>query len=55
MSSSSPIPFKTEDGSISLLEHADPEDITVLVSLDIKISESTPFIDIFKLAGNLLV
>ena len=35
-------------------EQAEPEEITVLVSLDIKTSESTPFIDIFKLAGNLL-
>ena len=48
-----PIPFNTDEGSNSLLEQAEPEDITVFVNLDIKTSESTFLIEIFKFAGSL--
>ena len=53
MSSLNPIPDKTEDDSISLLEQADPDETTVFVSFEIRSSESTPIIEILRLAGNL--
>ena len=47
------MPDRTGDSSKSLLEHAEPEEITAFFNLDISISESTPKIEIFRLDGNL--
>ena len=38
---------------LSLLEQADPEETTVFLSFEIRSSESTPIIEILRLAGNL--